>query len=97
MGGTDQMKKVEMTIDGMMCGMCEAHIKDAIRKKFPEAKKMTANHTTGEASFILEQDMPLAMVKHDLKAELDPMGYKLLDVQEVDTPKKKGLFGFGKK
>ena len=85
------MKKVEMTIDGMMCGMCEAHIKDAIRKRFPEAKKMTANHTTGEASFLLDEDMPVSMVEHD------PMGYRLLDVTETDAPKKKGLFGFGKK
>ena len=65
-------KKVELTIDGMMCGMCEA-------------------------SFILDQDMPLQMVRHDLKEEFDPMGYKLLDVEEVDAPQKKGLFGFGKK
>lgn len=91
------MKKVEMTIDGMMCGMCEAHIKDAIRKKIPEAKKMYANHTTGEASFILEQDIPINMIKHDLNTELDSLGYKLLDVQEEEVEKKKGLFGFGKK
>lgn len=37
------------------------------------------------------------MVRHDLKAELDPMGYRLLDIQEVAPPQKKGLFGFGKK
>ena len=91
------MKKVEMTIDGMMCGMCEAHIKDAIRKRFPEAKKMTANHTTGEASFLLDEDMPVSMVEHEIKSVLDPMGYRLLDVTETDAPKKKGLFGVGKK
>ena len=91
------MKKVEMTIDGMMCGMCEAHIKDAIRKRFPDAKKMTANHKTGEASFLLEEDMPVSMVEHEIKSVLDSMGYRLLDVTETDAPKKKGLFGFGKK
>lgn len=91
------MKKVEMAIDGMMCGMCEAHIKDAIRKRFPDAKKMTANHTTGEASFLLEEDMPVSVVEHEIKSVLDSMGYRLLDVTETDAPKKKGLFGFGKK
>ncbi|RRF96674.1 MAG: heavy-metal-associated domain-containing protein [Lachnospiraceae bacterium] len=88
------MQKIEMTIDGMMCGMCEAHIKDAIRKKIPEAKKLTADHTTREASFLLDEPMPLGMVKHDLNSAFKDIGYKLLDVSESEVQKKKGLFGF---
>lgn len=26
------MKKITLKIDGMMCGMCESHVNDAIRK-----------------------------------------------------------------
>ena len=32
------LTEVIVGIDGMMCGMCEAHIKDAIRGQFPQAK-----------------------------------------------------------
>lgn len=28
----------ELTIDGMMCGMCEAHVNDFIRRNFPIKK-----------------------------------------------------------
>ena len=29
------MYQITLGIDGMMCGMCESHINDAIRKEFP--------------------------------------------------------------
>ena len=31
------MFKTVLKIDGMMCGMCEAHVNDAIRKAIPVA------------------------------------------------------------
>ena len=31
------MKKYTVKIDGMMCGMCEAHVNDVIRKTIPAA------------------------------------------------------------
>ena len=37
------MIKTTMKIDGMMCGMCEAHICDTIRKAVPDAKKVSAS------------------------------------------------------
>ena len=39
-----RMQKITMKIDGMMCGMCESHICDAIRNAAP-VKKATASHT----------------------------------------------------
>ena len=36
------MTQTTLKIDGMMCGMCESHINDAIRKEFP-VKKVTAS------------------------------------------------------
>lgn len=41
-------------IEGMMCGMCEAHITDEIRKAFPDAKKVKASRRKKEASFITD-------------------------------------------
>lgn len=26
-------------VDGMMCGMCESHVNEAVRKAFPEVKR----------------------------------------------------------
>ena len=38
------MIKTTLKIDGMMCGMCESHVNDAIRKAFPAVKKVTSSH-----------------------------------------------------
>ena len=32
------MWKYTVEVNGMMCGMCEAHVNDAIRKAFPVKK-----------------------------------------------------------
>ena len=42
------MFKTTMKVEGMMCGMCEAHVNDAIRKEFPKVKKVTSSHGKGE-------------------------------------------------
>ena len=46
------MLKTTLKIDGMMCSMCEAHIQEVIRKSVPGAKKVSASHSKGEASFL---------------------------------------------
>ena len=28
------MKKIILEVDGMMCGMCESHVNEAVRKAF---------------------------------------------------------------
>ena len=37
------MLKYKIEVDGMMCGMCEAHANDAIRRAFP-IKKVSSSH-----------------------------------------------------
>ena len=32
------MWKYTVQVDGMMCGMCESHVNDAVRKAFPVKK-----------------------------------------------------------
>ena len=34
-------------VDGMMCGMCESHINDAVRSHF-QVKKVSSSHTKGQ-------------------------------------------------
>ena len=82
------MNKVVMKIDGMMCGMCEAHVNDAIRKAVPSAKKVTASRSKKEASFLTEENVDVAA----LKAAIDATGYDCL-VVEIVPYEKKGLFG----
>ena len=83
------MIRTTMKIDGMMCGMCEAHVCDAIRKAVPEAKKVTANRVRKEASFLTEE----AVDTDSLKTAIDATGYSCLDI--VSAPhEKKGLFGW---
>ena len=44
------MIKTSMKIDGMMCGMCEAHVCDTIRKAVPSAKKVSASRSKKEGA-----------------------------------------------
>ena len=41
------MLKITVQVDGMMCGMCESHVNDAVRKVFP-VKKVTSSHSKGQ-------------------------------------------------
>ncbi len=88
------MFQITAKVDGMMCGMCEAHVKDAVRKAFPEAKKISASASDGSVEFQLENNLPLPMLKHDMKSELDKIGYKLEDLAsaEAEEAPKGGFF-----
>ncbi len=88
------MFQITAKVDGMMCGMCEAHVKDAVRKAFPEAKKIAASASDGKVEFQLDNNLPLPMLKHDMKAELDKIGYKLEDLSsaEAEETAKGGFF-----
>jgi copper chaperone CopZ len=82
------MIKTTLKIEGMMCSMCEAHIKDLIRKAVPGAKKVSASHTKGEASFLSEEAVEEAAMKEAIAAS----GYTCLNVTE-EPYEKKGWFG----
>ena len=82
------MFKTTLKIEGMMCGMCEAHISDVIRKKVPDAKKVSASHSKGVATFLSEAEPS----KEELKNAIAETGYTCLEVN-VETYVKKGLFG----
>ena len=58
------MLKITLGVDGMMCGMCESHVNDAVRKAFP-VKKVTSSHGKGQTVILTEQDLD----EHQLTAE----------------------------
>ena len=48
------MVQMTLKVDGMACGMCEAHINDAIRSHFA-VKKVSSSHTKGETVIQCEE------------------------------------------
>lgn len=82
------MTQTTLKIDGMMCGMCEAHINDAIRRAFP-VKKVTSSHSKGTCVILSEAPLPEAGVKEII----DDTGYTLLDFQAEPYTPKGGLAG----
>jgi len=85
------MIKTILKIEGMACGMCEAHINDTIRKLYPSAKKVSASHKTGEASFLTDT----APDEETLKKAIDQTGYTLLSVRSVPYEGKKHFWQRG--
>ena len=81
------MIKTTLKIDGMMCGMCEAHICDVIRNTVPSAKKVSASHSKGEASFITDG----AVDEDRLKKAIDATGYTCLSLDAAPYEKKSWL------
>ena len=73
-----------------MCGMCESHVNDAIRRAFP-VKKVTSSHTKGETVILTETDIS----EKQLRTVMEPTGCRVLEVS-TEEYEKKGLFGFRK-
>ncbi len=83
------MIKTVLKIDGMMCGMCEAHINEVIRKVVADAKKVKSSHAKGESSFLSAQEPDF----EQLQAAIAETGYTLQSFQtEPYTKKFLGLF-----
>ncbi len=81
------MNKVTVKIDGMMCGMCEAHINDTIRKAYPNAKKVASSHKKGETTFLLDGEPD----GERLKAAVNETGYEFKGIK-TEKYVKKGIF-----
>lgn len=85
------MVKTTVGIDGMMCGMCEAHINDVIRQNF-KVKKVTSSHTKGRAEIISESEID----EQQLRKAIGDTGYDVTSVSS-EPYEKKGLFSFKNK
>lgn len=80
------MQKITLKVDGMQCGMCEAHVNDAVRGTFP-VKKVTSSHSKGETVILAEQPID----EQALRDTIGKTGYTVLSVS-VEPYEKKGLF-----
>lgn len=82
------MKEITLKIEGMMCGMCEAHINDVVRKS-KGVKKVSSSRSKGETVIITEDGAEPDIEK--IKADIAAMGYTVTDTT-VGEYKKRGLF-----
>jgi len=82
------MVKTTLKIDGMMCGMCESHVNDAIRNAFP-VKKVTSSHSKGETVIISEEALSEDKIREVMQQRAT--GYELKDITS-EPYEKKGLF-----
>lgn len=85
------MIKTVLKINGMMCGMCESHMNDLIRKNF-KVKKVTSSAKDGETVIISDAELDIPWAKKQIK----DIGYELVDYTS-EPYEKKGLFHFGRK
>jgi len=81
------MQKVTVKIDGMRCGMCEAHIRDTIRAAQPDAKKVKASRRRGTATFLCNDPN-----ERSIRRAINGTGYVFVSLS-AEEYKKRGLFG----
>lgn len=81
------MVKITVHVDGMQCGMCEAHVNDAVRRAFP-VKKVSSSHTKGQTVILSEQ--PIG--EQALRDVIGQTGYEVTSFSS-EPYEKRGLFG----
>lgn len=79
------MVKITLQIEGMACGMCEAHVNDAIRKTFP-VKKVTSSHSKGQTEILAESQLDEELLKKAVQSG----GYAVTGIT-VEAYEKKGF------
>ncbi len=80
------MYRTTLKIDGMHCGMCEAHVNDMVRDA-ADVKKVTSSHTKGETVIISEKEPDTEAIT----AAIASQGYRVLS-SKTEQYEKKGLF-----
>lgn len=77
------MVKTTVNVEGMACGMCEAHINDAVRKVF-NVKKVTSSHK--KKTTVILSDQPLDSER--LKKTIADAGYIAAEIHPEPYDKK---------
>ena len=80
------MIRYTVTIEGMQCGMCEAHVNNAVRNACP-VKKVSSSHATGQTVIISREPID----EQQLRSVIGGTGYSVVSI--VSEPyEQKGLF-----
>ena len=70
------MVKIILGIEGMACGMCEAHVNDAIRANFT-VKKVKSSHKKNQTVITAEEEP----AEEKLREVITQAGYTLVSVE----------------
>ena len=77
------MWEYTLTIDGMQCGMCEAHVNDVIRQNFA-VKKVSSSHGSGKTVFVTAAEVD----EERLRKTIGATGYTVTAVEHKPYVKK---------
>ena len=77
------MIKTTLGIEGMMCGMCESHMNDAIRNNF-KVKKVNSSHVNKTTEIISEGQLD----EDKLKQVVADTGYTMTSINTEEYEKK---------
>ena len=77
------MVQTTLKVDGMMCGMCESHVNEVVRKT-AQVEKVTSSHTKGETVIVSAQPLDIEA----LKATIADTGYTVKGAQSHPYEKK---------
>ena len=83
------MVKITAQVEGMRCGMCEAHVNEVVRRAFP-VQKVTSSHARGQTVILAERDI----ADEALKKVIRDTGYEVTSIIREPYAQKKGLFSF---
>ena len=81
------MFKYTFSVEGMACGMCEAHINEAVRRALP-VKKVRSSYRRGETVVISDGELD----ESALRAAVEATGCEARGV-ERELYAKHGIFG----
>ena len=82
------MTRTTMKVSGMICGMCDSHVNDAIRNAF-SVKKVSSSRNKGET--VILSETPLDPDR--LRQVVNATGYIVLSVESEEITQK-SVFGF---
>ncbi len=82
------MFKIDVTVEGMMCGNCESHVNQAIKEAFPDVVKVKSSRKKNLTEIISERHLD----PERITGVIVDTGYKVGEIQEKPY-EKKGLFG----
>ena len=68
-----------LEIHGMMCGMCESHINDIIRRNF-KVKSVKSNHFKNETVIYSKEELDVEKIKSVIAST----GYELKEIRKEE-------------
>ncbi len=82
------MIRTVVGIDGMMCGMCEAHVNDAVRRTF-EVQSVKSSRRKKTCVIVSEGELDQTR----LAEAIGELGYDVTGIH-AEPYERRGLFGF---